>query len=99
SPGLLIVLDGAAELVSSTNRRVQQGDVLTIPAGQAYGFREVSAAGLHALHVAFGDEEPGALAGEPTRLDQVLAHNEARASELLNNNPFFLMLRTGVLES
>lgn len=99
NPGLLIILDGAAQLVGGLSRPVQQGDVLAIPAGQRYGFRAVSEQGLHALYVSFGEAEEKAEPGVVTRLEQVLAHNEARASELLNNNPFFLLLRTGVLES
>ena len=52
-PGLLIVLDGSAELVGTQNKTVRQGDVITLPEGQPYGFRQVGADGLHALHVMF----------------------------------------------
>src|SRR5688572_24082519 len=38
-PGLLIILEGAGELNGAVPRMVQQGDVITIPAHHAYGFR------------------------------------------------------------
>ena len=97
--GLLIVLEGDAELTGALARRVQQGDVLTIPSGQPYGFRSIAEGGLSALHVAFGEAPEQANDDGAVSLKDVLARNEARANVLLNNNPFFLLLKKGTLES
>src|SRR5262245_37493697 len=52
-PGLLIIVHGRAELVGDQRRAVEQGDVLTIPANQVYGFTSVGPSGLQAVHVTF----------------------------------------------
>jgi mannose-6-phosphate isomerase-like protein (cupin superfamily) len=95
--GLLIILDGNGELTGAMQRTVEQGDVVTVPAGHQYGFRDIGAQGLHALHVAFGDEA-NAKAEARGPLEQLLARNQARAQSLINN-PFFMLLREGKLES
>jgi mannose-6-phosphate isomerase-like protein (cupin superfamily) len=95
--GLLIILDGEGELTGAMHRSVGQGDVITVPAGQEYGFRAIGAQGLHALHVAFGE---GSTVRPPLGgpLEQLLERNQARA-QLLLQNPFFMLLREGKLES
>jgi mannose-6-phosphate isomerase-like protein (cupin superfamily) len=97
TPGLLIVLQGSAELNGGIRRCVRQGDVITLPSLHEYGFSDVGADGLHALHVAFHDEAAVA-AEEVLTLEQLLAQNELRARTALNS-PFFLLLRDGALES
>jgi mannose-6-phosphate isomerase-like protein (cupin superfamily) len=96
--GLLIILDGSGELVGALSRTVEQGDVITIPRGHEYGFKRIGTQGLHALLVAFGDEAEAAPTEESEALKELLGRNEARAGQLLNN-PFFLLLREGKLES
>ena len=93
-PGLLIVVHGRAELVGEQGRAVEQGDVLTIPANQVYGFTSVGASGLQAVHVTF----PGPADSGACTLKQVLARNEARAQMTLSN-PFYSMLRDRKLDT
>ncbi|HEY2512334.1 MAG TPA: cupin domain-containing protein [Polyangiaceae bacterium] len=94
TPGLLIVLRGSGELVGLDHRVVTQGDVLTIPAHLPYGFVNVGAGGLQALHVAFGEAtDPTA----PVTLKDVLSRNEERAERAVRANPFFLFLQNGEL--
>jgi mannose-6-phosphate isomerase-like protein (cupin superfamily) len=92
--GLLIIVHGRAELVGDRGRVVEQGDVLAIPANQAYGFTSVGPSGLQAVHVTFAEPEDG-----PVRtLKQVSARNEVRAQRTLTN-PFYSMLRDRKLET
>jgi mannose-6-phosphate isomerase-like protein (cupin superfamily) len=93
-PGLLIIVHGRAELVGPRARSVEQGDVLAIPAYQAYGFRGVGAEGLQAVHVTF----PQPTEGSVRSLPQLLARNEARAQITLGN-PFYSMLRERKLDT
>jgi mannose-6-phosphate isomerase-like protein (cupin superfamily) len=93
-PGLLIIVHGRAELVGDQGRAVEQGDVLTIPANQTYGFTSVGPSGLQAVHVTFPEPEDGRI----RTLKQVLARNEARAQMALAN-PFYSMLRDRKLET
>jgi len=95
--GLLIVLEGSAELVGMLNRRVGPGDAVMIPSGQAYGFREIGPQGLHALHVSFGTGQ-GAPARGLHSVERLMQRNQARSAMLLQN-PFFDMLRDGTLKS
>jgi mannose-6-phosphate isomerase-like protein (cupin superfamily) len=95
--GLLIVLEGSGELVGSIERSIGQGDVITVPKNHEYGFRNIGAEGLHALHVAFSDGE-SAPPPPQTELEQLLLQNETRA-QMLIANPFFALLREGKLES
>ncbi len=99
APGLLIVLQGSAEFIDADDgaRRVERGDVITVPARRSYGFRDVGASGLTALHVAL-QAEPDARTSEVSTLEQVLAAN-ARRVELALNGPYFQMLRNGSLVS
>jgi mannose-6-phosphate isomerase-like protein (cupin superfamily) len=90
-PGLLIILEGSAELIGEGARHVQHGDVITLPANQAYGFREVGAQGLHALHVVLGARDEQKQEGLAA-LKKLLAHNEARAAQVMKTNRFFLLL-------
>jgi len=96
TPGLLIVLEGSAELYGKALRAVAQGDVITIPGGYEYGFRNVGSTGLHALHVALAGDASEEVA-EGASLKQLLAHNETRARGLLSN-PFFVLLSSGGLD-
>lgn len=90
-PGLLIILEGRAVLIGRLTRKVEAGDVITLPRDHEYGFTAVGPAGLHALHVTFdGDSE--ASAEGACSLPQLLARNEARLQTTLNN-PFFSLLR------
>jgi len=70
-PGLLIIVDGRAELVGDKRRAVEQGDVLAIPANHSYGFTAVGPRGLHAVHVTFPEPEDGRI----RTLKQLLARN------------------------
>jgi mannose-6-phosphate isomerase-like protein (cupin superfamily) len=91
TPGLLIILEGRAILIGGLSRKVEAGDVITLPRHLEYGFTAVGPAGLHALHVAFeGDSESHA--DEALSLQQLRARNEARLQTTLNN-PFFMLLR------
>jgi quercetin dioxygenase-like cupin family protein len=95
APALLIVLRGDGELVGLTRRSVKQGDVITLPANQHYGFTRVGPNGLQALHVLFA--EPSAdRAKQAHTLELLLSRNEQRAQASLQG-PFFELLRTDVL--
>jgi quercetin dioxygenase-like cupin family protein len=91
TPGLLIVLEGDAELVGRVRRKVQAGDVITLPTNHEYGFTEIGAKGLHALHVAFG-QEVASKNDQAQTLQQLLSRNDARMQIALSN-PFFSLLR------
>jgi mannose-6-phosphate isomerase-like protein (cupin superfamily) len=93
-PGLLIIVHGRAELVGAQGRAVEQGDVLAIPAHQAYGFSSVGPSGLQAVHVTF----PEPVDARVRTLKQVLARNEARAQMTLTN-PFYSLLRDRKLDT
>jgi hypothetical protein len=96
-PGLLIVLEGGAELIGRLNRAVEPGDVITLPSDHEYGFENVGPAGLNALYVAF-HEQPSGGAGEAHSLSELLARNEVRV-QLALNNAFFSLLRNGGVDS
>ena len=97
TPGLLIVLQGKAELLGGARRRVEQGDVITVPSKHAYGFTSVGRQGLHAIHVAFRTdvERRGAKA---INCDELLAQNDRRARAALKS-PFFQLFRAGELST
>jgi mannose-6-phosphate isomerase-like protein (cupin superfamily) len=95
-PGLLIILSGSAALTGSTTRPVEQGDVITLPAGHEYGFSALGAGGLQALHVAFRDQDEQS--EREVTLDDLLARNEARANATLKT-PYFQMLGDGTMSS
>jgi len=97
SRGLLIILEGSAELFGSISRRVEQGDAVMLPSGLDYGFRSVGPQGLHALHVSFGNE-PAGESSQQHSVERLLQRNEARAQMLLQN-PFFELLRGARLAS
>lgn len=93
--GLLIILEGRAVLVGGLNRKVEAGDVITLPRDLAYGFTAIGSAGLHALHVAF-EGESSSHADEAATLQQLLGRNEARLQMTLNNSFFFMLRRRGI---
>jgi hypothetical protein len=97
TPGLLIVLQGKAELLGRTPRPVQQGDVITLPSHHEYGFTDVGPDGLDALLVEF--REQGEMTPEQAlTLEQLLNRNEEHARAALES-PFFLLLRDGALST
>jgi mannose-6-phosphate isomerase-like protein (cupin superfamily) len=95
--GLLIVLEGRAKLKGGLRRAVEAGDVITLPSHHEYGFSEVGEGGLHALHVAFPDEQASS-SNEARTFEELLARNEARIQVALNN-PFFALLRNRRIDS
>jgi mannose-6-phosphate isomerase-like protein (cupin superfamily) len=95
--GLLVILEGNGQLVGRIQRTVGQGDVITVPSHQEYGFRAIGPQGLHALHVAFG-EDPAPKRTEARTIEQLLAHNETRAQAALDT-PFYVLLRDGTVKS
>lgn len=95
-PGLLIVLHGHAELVGGTPRKVAAGDVITIPKHHEYGFTEIGADGLHAIHVNFHGGDPVALGDDPPSFRSLVARNEARALAA-RSGPFFQLLTSSAL--
>jgi quercetin dioxygenase-like cupin family protein len=90
--GLLVILDGTGDLIGALKRSVKQGDVITIPRLQEYGFSAIGPDGLHALHVSFADQSEAAQVGTAS-LAQLLSRNEARMQAALETNPFYLLLR------
>jgi len=94
APGLLIILEGRAILIGRLTRKVEAGDVITLPRDHQYGFRAVGPAGLHALHVTF-EGDPASIA-ESASLPELLARNEARLQTTLNNSFFSLLRRRGI---
>jgi mannose-6-phosphate isomerase-like protein (cupin superfamily) len=95
TPGLLIILEGRAVLIGGLNRKVEAGDVVTLPANHQYGFSAVGPAGLNAIHVSF-DGDPLSYTDEALTLQQLLARNEARLQTTLNNSFFSLLRRRGI---
>ena len=93
---MLVILEGNAELVGGVQRAVGQGDVVTVPAGQQYGFSAVGPLGLHVLHVSFANQVVAKSSLESRDLTQLLARNAARMNGALEN-PFYELLRTGEL--
>jgi mannose-6-phosphate isomerase-like protein (cupin superfamily) len=103
-PGILIVLRGRAQLIvvgpepaGTTRKPVEQGDVITIPSNQEYGFAAIGPHGLDALHVQF-QKSDGPKLGEVRSLEDLLARNETRAQQALEG-PYFGLLRNGALDS
>jgi hypothetical protein len=94
TPGLLIVLEGEAELGGDGSGALEQGDVVTLPEGGSYALASRGARGLQALQLTFIDQ--ARVAPAHRSFDTLLARNELRAQIALNN-PFFLMLREGAL--
>lgn len=97
APGLLIILEGRAVLIGRLTRKVEAGDVITLPRDHEYGFTAIGPAGLHALHVTF-DGDPASVAQGAMSLPQLIARNEARLQTTLNNS-FFSLLRRGGIDS
>lgn len=97
TPGLLIILEGSALLMGRVTKAVEAGDVITLPRHQEYGFVAVGDTGLHALHVAFAEEQHGNTTGAQT-LPELLERNEERM-QLTLNNPFFSLLRARGIDS
>jgi mannose-6-phosphate isomerase-like protein (cupin superfamily) len=95
--GLLIIVRGSAQLVGTTRRAVEQGDVLTLPEGHEYGFSEVGPRGLEALQVLVR-KAPDRTAEKEITLADVLTRNEARAQRILETR-YFLMARDGTFAS
>ncbi len=93
---MLVILEGTAQLTGSTQRTIEQGDVITVPAGQQYGFRAVGSQGLHVLHVSFTNQPATKRSAESRDLAQLLARNAVRLHAALDN-PFFALLRDGEL--
>jgi len=93
---ILVVLDGSAQLVGPLQRRVQQGDVVTVPPEQTYGFCEVGSEGLHVLHVAFADDEASPARANDS-FSELLARNDARMRGAFEN-PFYLLFQSGQLK-
>jgi mannose-6-phosphate isomerase-like protein (cupin superfamily) len=98
TPGLLIILEGRAILMGRLTRKVEAGDVITLPQDHEYGFTAVGPAGLHALHVTFDSDLATGTAGRASSLAQLLAQNEARLQTTLNNS-FFSLLRRGAINT
>lgn len=95
-PGLLIILRGSGELVGSAKRGIEQGDVITLPAGHDYGFSTVAPGGIEALHIIL---KAGSESSErEVTFDDLVARNAARANAALNT-PYFRMLHDGTLSS
>jgi mannose-6-phosphate isomerase-like protein (cupin superfamily) len=97
TPGLLIILEGRAILMGGLSRKVEAGDVITLPRDHEYGFTAVGSSGLHALHVAF-EGDPASYTDEALTLPQLLARNEERLQTVLNNS-FFTLLRMRGIDS
>jgi hypothetical protein len=95
--GLLVVLQGQAQMASDGRRAVKQGDVIILSAGAEYLFTGVGAEGLQALHLTFGGRSGDGLAPVLTR-EGLLARNEERARAMLQT-PYFQLLQNGTLSS
>lgn len=95
--GLVLVLSGEAELVGGTRRRVERGDVITLPAHHEYGFRALAAGGFEALHISFRPDVSARTLKEVT-LEDLIAQNQARLNAWLNTG-YFRMLQDGTLDS
>jgi len=93
---MLVILEGSAELIGGARHTVQQGDVITVPAGQQYGFTAVGPLGLHVLHVSFTNQVVAGRAAASRDLGQLLARNAVRMHAAFDN-PFFQLLRSGEL--
>lgn len=99
TPGLLIILEGRANLVGGLRRPVESGDVITLPSHHEYGFTSVGAHGLHALHVAFSAKAPATPETKPAEastFDELVAHNQVRMQIALNNSFFGLLRERGI---
>jgi len=95
-PSLLLVLRGRATLIGAEERAVEQGDVLTLPGGQEYGFSQVDV-DLHVLHVALAG--PATQRDDPAlSLERLLERHQQRARQILES-PGFLALRNGSLNT
>jgi hypothetical protein len=93
---LLIVLCGKAELVASSRRSIELGDVVTLPKGYQYRLVVADASGFEAILVMLG-ESPQESSLELT-LEDLLQRNQQRLQEVMQN-PYFLLLRNGSYES
>jgi hypothetical protein len=83
--------------VATAVRRVEQGDVLTVPPGHSYGFAQIEA-DLHVLQVSLQQQTGEAAAERELSLDSLLAHNRKRAEQVLES-PFYVQLRDGLLNT
>lgn len=99
-PGLLLVLRGDAELIGSSSKLVERGDVITLPPNQEYGLRGVGAKGFEALHVSFRvqDLPRGDKAQKQASLEALIAQNDKRLHAWLNTG-YFRMIQDGTLDS
>jgi hypothetical protein len=88
---LLVILSGSAKLTGKVRRVVEQGDVVTLPPDEEYGFTAVGSHGLRALRVSFRERRE-TQARDVTTLEGLLETNELR-THLILNNPFFLLWR------
>jgi quercetin dioxygenase-like cupin family protein len=95
APSMLIVVQGTATLLGGTPRRIEKGDVVTIPREHEYGLTAIGADGLHAVHVVFGDDGPAREGAQS--LVRLLERNEARAAKA-NGNVFFRRLQEAGLD-
>lgn len=95
TPGLLVILEGRATLIGGLNRKVEAGDVITLPCNLEYGFAAVGPAGLHALHVAF-EADSDSYTDEALSVHQLLDRNQMRLQTTLNNSFFLLLRRRGI---
>jgi mannose-6-phosphate isomerase-like protein (cupin superfamily) len=95
-PSVLIVIGGKADLIGTTRRTVQTGDVITVPASREYRFTTIGPEGLELLHVVFG-ENRSAGTDEVSTLEQLLNRNRIRAEAALKT-PYFMLFKNGGLQ-
>lgn len=93
APSLLLIMRGRATLVGSEARAVEQGDVLTLPSGQAYGFGQIEA-DLHVLHVALPVQAATHGQDDVLSLERLLERHRQRARQILDS-PGYTALRNG----
>jgi hypothetical protein len=96
-PSLLLILRGRASLVGAGEQAIEQGDVLTLPSGQKYGFSNIDV-DLHVLHVAL-PHGPAIESDDPAlSLERLLERHRQRAREILET-PGYMVLRNGSLNT
>jgi hypothetical protein len=102
SPTLLAVMRGRATLLGTASaatavQRVEQGDVLTVPAEYSYGFDPIEA-DLHVLQVTLQERSAEGAAEHELSLHTLLERNRVRAEQVLES-PFYVLLRDGLLDT
>ncbi|HVJ15542.1 MAG TPA: hypothetical protein VM686_08875 [Polyangiaceae bacterium] len=97
TPSLLVVVHGKALLTGGAPAGIEAGDVVTIPAKEAYGIAGVAQQGLRAMHVILAEVQRET-APEPYSLERLLERNLLRCSAILET-PYFRMLRDGGLDA